>query len=170
MVVDGTRRSISAKAGGNHAGARECSYNHADEAEARGSIGCPAAEVAAAVSAMQMAVTVGSRGGSGQHNLNSGGQVAGARGGDLGSSFGVELEMLAGCHRDALQAGLDFLFDSVGWGHVVKQDSQLPVPRQTPCRLYLHHRTSNDAALRQDQMIRGDQRFGDERFDGIPFL
>ena len=78
--------------------------------------------------------------------------------------------MLAFCHRDAFQAGLDFLFDPVGRSDVVKQDSQLPVPRQAARRLNLHHRASNDAALRQNQMIRGHERLRNERFDGIPLL
>ena len=119
----------------------------------------------ASAASVQIAVAVGSRGRCRQHDLNSGGEVARARSGDLRSAFGVELEVFVLSDRDAFQAGLDFLCDSVGWGHFAKQDAELAVAGQTARRLHLHHRAANDAALGQNQMIGRDQRLGNERLD-----
>src|SRR5579864_2079035 len=61
VVVNRVRRSIGAKAGGNHTRAREYPDNHTDEAKTGGAIGCTSADVSAAPAAVQIVVAVGIR-------------------------------------------------------------------------------------------------------------
>src|ERR1700732_4140162 len=76
VIVDRTRSSISAEAGGNNTGTRGQADNHTHKTKAGSTVGSATANISSAA-AMQIVVTVGTGRCGGQHNLNAGGQVAG---------------------------------------------------------------------------------------------
>ena len=102
-----------------------------------------------------------------QTDGNRRGQITRGRSGGSRATFGIELHVVALGGFDALQAGRDF-FSRPSWRlQLAEHDAQLTVSRWMVCRLRLHYRAFNPAALRENQAVAVKERAGDDRLDRV---
>ena len=73
--------------------------------------------------------------------------------------------MLLVFHLNTFKAGFHLLFRRVRRNDLMKHDAELSIPFHPPGRLYLEDRAFEVASLRENQLIRSEEGFRDDRLD-----